>query len=292
MPLITKAIIPVAGFGTRFLPATKAQPKEMLTVVDKPVIQYIVEEAVSAGIKDIILITGQNKRAIEDHFDRNFELEYRLRQKGDLETLAQVQKISDLANFIYIRQKTPLGDGHAILQAKRLISDEPCAVLFGDIIVDNPISCTSQLLKTYEKYQDPVLAVEKVGKYDVSKYGIIKGNKVEAKTWQVSSIVEKPKPEEAPSNLALIGRYIITPEIFWLLEKVGKSAKGEIRLSNALQEFIKTRSLYAYEVEGKIYDCGDKLRFLKATVDFGLKRKDLKKDFINYIKEIKNEKNI
>lgn len=286
---ITKAIIPVAGFGTRFLPATKAQPKEMLPVVDKPIIQYVVEEAVAAGIKDIILITGQNKRAIEDHFDRNFELEYRLKQKGDLETLFHVQRISNLANFIYIRQKTPRGDGDAVLQAKRIVKDESCAVLFGDDIVDSSTPCVKQLLEVYKKYHDPILAIQETERKNISKYGIIKGVKIEERTWQVESLVEKPRPEKAPSNLGIIGKYVITPEILWILEKIQKSLKGEVRLINAFQKFIKNRSLYAYQFKGKRYDCGDKLGFLKATVDFGLKHKDLRKDFMDYIKKLKKE---
>ncbi|HLD00002.1 MAG TPA: UTP--glucose-1-phosphate uridylyltransferase GalU [Patescibacteria group bacterium] len=284
---IRKAIIPVAGFGTRFLPATKAQPKEMLTMVDKPVIQYIVEEAVASGIRDIILITGQNKRAIEDHFDRNFELEYRLRQQKKDGALKEVQKISDMANFIYIRQKTPLGDGHAILAAKELIQDdEPVAILYGDDVVDARVPVLKQLIDVYEKYQDPVIGVMKVQRKNVSKYGVVDAAKLDKHVWQVNSLVEKPKPEEAPSNLAVAGRYVITPEIFWHLERVKKGKGGEIRLIDGFRSFIKKRSVYACEFEGQRFDCGDKLEFLKATVHYGLKHHEFNSDFAKYLKTV------
>ena len=281
---IRKAIIPVAGFGTRFLPATKAQPKEMLTVVDKPVIQYIVEEAVASGIRDIILITGQNKRAIEDHFDRNFELEYRLKQQGKDGIVAQVKQISEMANFIYIRQKVPLGDGHAILAAKDLIGDEPVAVLFGDDIVDAQVPVLKQLINVYEKYEDPVVGLMKVEKKNISKYGVAGATAIGPRAWQVNSLIEKPKPEHAPSNLALIGRYVITPEVFWNLERVKKSKSGEIRLIDGLGAFLKKRSIYACEFEGRRFDCGDKLEFLKAMVHYGLKHKEFNSGFEKYLK--------
>lgn len=283
---IRKAIIPVAGFGTRFLPATKAQPKEMLTVVDKPVIQYIVEEAVASGIRDIILITGQNKRAIEDHFDRNFELEYRLKQQGKTNIMDEVRKISEMANFVYIRQKAPLGDGHAILAAKDLIGDEPVAVLFGDDIVDAKVPVLKQLMDVYEKYEDPVIGLMKVDKKNVSKYGVAGASSIGQRAWQVESLVEKPKPEHAPSNLAIIGRYIITPEIFWHLEKSKSGKDGEIRLIDGLRAHLKKRSIYAYEFEGRRFDCGDKLEFLKATVHYGLKHKEFNSGFEKYLKKI------
>ncbi len=283
---IRKAIIPVAGFGTRFLPATKAQPKEMLTVVDKPVIQYIVEEAVASGIRDIILITGQNKRAIEDHFDRSFELEYRLKQQKKDSVIKEVQKISDMANFIYIRQKVPLGDGHAILAARDLIQDEPVAVLFGDDLVDAKVPVLKQLMNVYEKYEDPVISVMKVAKKNVSKYGIVDATSVGGRTWQVKSLVEKPKPEHAPSNLAIIGKYIITPEVFWHLERVKRGSGGEIRLIDGFRQFVKKRSIYAHEFEGERLDCGDKLGFLKATVHYGLKHKELNGGFSRYLKTV------
>ncbi|OJI06533.1 UTP--glucose-1-phosphate uridylyltransferase [bacterium CG10_46_32] len=284
---IRKAIIPVAGFGTRFLPATKAQPKEMLTLVDKPVIQYIVEEAVASGITDIILVTGQNKRAIEDHFDRNFELEYRLKQKGKKELLEEIERISSLANFYYVRQKTPLGDGHAVLQAKDLIGpDEPVAILFGDDIVVNKIPALKQLIRVYEKYQDVVLAVDRVPKNEVASYGIIDVASSNGKTHEVRGFVEKPEPKNAPSNLAWIGKCIITNEIFEILSKMKRGKSGEIRLADAFSILLKKRSLYACELEGDRFDCGSKLGFLKATVAFGLAHKDLKSDFAKYLKGI------
>lgn len=283
---IRKAIIPVAGFGTRFLPATKAQPKEMLTVVDKPVIQYIVEEAVASGIKDIILITGQNKRAIEDHFDRNFELEYRLRKQKKDKIIKEVNKISELANFIYIRQKVPLGDGHALLAAKDLVGDEPVAVLFGDDIVDAKVPVIRQLIDIHEKYQDPVIGIMKVAKKFVSKYGIVDGKSMSERVWQVDSMVEKPSPEEVRSNMAITGRYVITPEVFWHLERAKKGKGGEIRLIDGLNGFLKKRSIYAYEYEGLRFDCGDKLEFLKATVHYGLKHKEFNSGFEKYLKTI------
>lgn len=293
MRKITKALIPVAGFGTRFLPATKAQPKEMLPIVDKPVIQYIVEEAVRSQIKDIILITSQNKRAVEDHFDRNFELEYRLTQKGKRKLLKQVMEISNLANFIYIRQKTPLGDGDAILQAKNLIGkNEAVAVLFGDDIVEANPPCIKQLIDIYYKYKDPVIAVMEVPKKEVSKYGIIKGIKIEDGLYQIKSLVEKPDPEKAPSNLAIIGKYVIDFEILEILSNLKPGKDGEIRLIDAFRKIVKKRPLYAYVFKGKRYDCGSKLGFLKATIEYGLKHKDLKKDFLKYLKDLKEELNL
>lgn len=284
---IRKAIIPVAGFGTRFLPATKAQPKEMLTLVDKPVIQYIVEEAVASGITDIILVTGQNKRAIEDHFDRNFELEYRLRQKGKKEILKEIDRITNLANFYYVRQKTPLGDGHAVLQARDLIApDEPVAVLFGDDIVVGKTPATKQLIRVYEKYQDVVLAVDRVAKSEVGSYGIVDVASTNGKTHEIRGFVEKPNPARAPSNLAWIGKCIITNEIFQILSKMKRGKSGEIRLADAFGILLKKRTLYACELEGTRFDCGSKLGFLQATVAFGLAHKDLKRDFAKYLKGI------
>ncbi|MFH1047923.1 MAG: UTP--glucose-1-phosphate uridylyltransferase GalU [Patescibacteria group bacterium] len=284
---IRKAIIPVAGMGTRFLPATKAQPKEMLSLVDKPVIQYIVEEAVAAGIEQIIFITSQTKRALEDHFDTNFELETRLKEKGKNKELAEVQAISTLANFIYIRQKEPRGDGHAILQAKDIVGDEPCAVLFGDDIVDHDVPCIGQLMKIYEKYRDPVIAVQRIPKQDISGYGVIAGTELGERTHEVTGFVEKPKPEEAPSDLAVIGKYIITPEVFEELEKEPAGKDNEIRLADAFIALLGKRSVYAYEFEGTRYDCGNKMQFLTAAVDFGLKHSEVNGDgkFADFIKQ-------
>lgn len=282
--MIRKAILPVAGFGTRFLPATKAQPKEMLTLVDKPVIQYIVEEAVASGIKEIIFITGHSKRSIEDHFDSNFELEYRLKQSKKLIPLREIKKISRLARFAYVRQQNPKGDGDAVLQALHLVGNEPCAVLFGDDIVDNPTPCLQQMIRVFEKYNDPIIAVKRVPKKDVSSYGIVDTVKIEKRIYQISSLVEKPSPQKAPSNLAIIGKYIITPPIFQALKTAHTSNGNEIRLIDAFREVVKKIPLYAYEFEGARYDCGNKLGFLKATVDFALKHKTLKKPFKQYLK--------
>jgi len=275
---IRKAIIPVAGLGTRFLPATKAQPKEMLSLVDKPVIQYIVEDAVAAGIEQIIFVTSQTKRAIEDHFDHNFELETRLREKGKLKELAEVEHISELASFAYIRQKNPLGDGHAILMAKDFVGEEPCLVLFGDVVVQSKVPCVKQMLEVYDHYQDSVIAVQRVPKKEISKYGIVAGRQLGPRTYEVSELVEKPKPEDAPSDLAIIGRYIITPEIFRALERAKPSVGGEIRLIDAFRAIKGQRSIYAYDFEGSWYDCGDKLQFLVATVDYGLQHPEINKD--------------
>lgn len=272
---IRKAIIPVAGLGTRFLPAAKAQPKEMLTLVDTPVIQFLVEEAVAAGIEQIIFITSQTKRAIEDHFDRNFELEYRLAQKNKKKELEEVRRISKLASFVYVRQYKPKGDGHAILMAKDLIGDEPCAVFFGDDIVDSEVPCVKQLMNVYEKYRDPVIGVYKVPKKDIGHYGCVGGTRIDERTLEVNELVEKPKPEKAPSDLAIIGRYIITPEVLGALQKARGSVGGEIRLIDAFRALKGKRSMYAHEFEGMRYDCGNKLEFMIAAVDYGLKHPEV-----------------
>jgi len=285
---ITKAIIPVAGFGTRFLPATKAQPKEMLTLVDKPVIQYIIEEAVESGITEIILITGQNKRAIEDHFDRNFELEYRLKQKHKKELLEEMDRITNLANFVYVRQKTPLGDGHAILQAMDLVDkDESVAVLFGDDLIVGKQPALKQMIDVYERYRDPVIAVERVDRKDTNQYGIVDIVSDEGKTHEIKGLVEKPEPKESPSNLGIIGKYIVTPDVLEALSKVKRGKGGEIRLIDGFRAVVKNRSIYAHECEGIRFDCGSKLGFLQATIHFGLKHPELKKDFAKYLKSIK-----
>lgn len=285
---IKKVIIPVAGLGTRFLPAVKSQPKEMLSIVDKPVIQYIVEEAVDAGIEQVIFITSQTKRSIENHFDRNFELEYRLKQKGKDDELAEIMKISDMASFVYIRQKTPLGDGHAILCAKDLIDDdEPVAVLFGDDLVDSKKSVLKQMIETYEKYKDPVIAIMEVENKDIKNYGCIDGKEMDDRIYNIKSLVEKPDPKDAPTNLAVIGKYIITPDVLEALTTINKGSldDGEIRLIDGFKKVLKKRSIVGYSFEGKRYDCGDKLGFLKATVAYGLKHPELKKDFLKYLEE-------
>ncbi len=283
--MIKKAIIPVAGFGTRFLPASKAQPKEMLPVVDKPIIQYIVEEAVASGIEEIIFITGQNKRAIEDHFDSNFELESLLEQKEKKSVLNEIRKISSLAKFAYVRQKSPKGDGDAIRQAAHLVGDEPCAILFGDDIVQSEVPCLKQLMNIFEKFGDSVVAVERVPKEDVSHYGIIGGTQLEDRLYQVNTLIEKPTLEEAPSNLAIIGKYIITPEVFEILLDPATTYKsGEVRLIDAFTALLLKKPIYALEFTGIRYDCGNKLGLLKANVEFGLSHPELGEYFRAFLK--------
>ncbi|MBU4057040.1 UTP--glucose-1-phosphate uridylyltransferase GalU [Patescibacteria group bacterium] len=288
MQRITKAILPVAGFGTRFLPITKAQPKEMLPIVDKPIIQYLVEEAVNSGIKEIIFVTGRGKRSIEDHFDDSFELEYNLVEKNKHELLKEIYKIPRLAKFSYVRQPNPMGDGHAIACARHLAGNKPCAVLFGDDIVDSEIPCLKQLIAVYEKYGDPVLALEKVPKSEVSRYGVVSGIEVGPKTYQIKTLVEKPKPEEALSNLTIVGKYIITSAIFDALEKCAPGKDGEIRLADAFKAVLaENKPIYGLEFEGKRYDCGSKIGLLKANIDFALKHKDLNGEFREYLKGLK-----
>lgn len=286
MQKVRKAIIPIAGLGTRFLPATKAQPKEMLTLVDKPIIQYIVEEAAAAGIEQIIFVTSQNKRAIEDHFDRNFELEYRLMKKGKKEMLGSILDITDLAQFVYIRQRSPKGDGDAILSARELIGDEPCAVFFGDDLVDAKVPAIRQLMDAYERYGDPVVCVTEKPKEVLHNYGVIDGIRLDGQTLQVKKFVEKPAKGKAPSNLAVFGRYIITPAIFDLLEKLKPTKDGEIRLANAYGEYIKRHPMYAHVLDGTWYDCGNKLEFLKATVEFGRRHSEIGTAFSAYLKHV------
>ena len=283
---VRKAIIPAAGLGTRFLPATKAQPKEMLPIVDKPTIQYIVEEAIEAGIEDIIIISGRNKRSIEDHFDKAYELEEELRKKGDLELLNLVQDISNLVDIHYIRQKEPRGLGHAILCAKSFIGNEPFAVLLGDDVVDSKTPCIKQLMDVYDEYNASVLGVQEVPMEDVSKYGIISCKNIESDVYKVKDLVEKPDKENAPSNIAILGRYIITPQIFEHLEKVEPGKNGEIQLTDALRKLVQNEVMYAYNFEGKRFDVGNKLGFLQATVEFALRREDLRDEFADYLRDI------
>ena len=282
---IKKAIFPVAGFGTRFLPATKAQPKEMLSVVDKPVIQYLVEEAVASGIEEIIFVTGRGKHAIEDHFDSSFELEYNLVEKDKHDLLKEVRKIANLAKFSYVRQPEPLGDGHAILCARHLVgNDEAVAVMFGDDMVDSKIPVMKQLMDVYEKYKDPVIALMQVPIEDVSRFGVVDSVKIDERTYEIKKFIEKPKPEEAPSNLVVVGKYIITPEVFEKLEK-SKNDHGEIRLANAFIKMLNdNRPIYGYEFEGERYDCGDKFDFVKATIQMGLKHSEIKNKLREYLK--------
>ncbi|MBV1756755.1 MAG: UTP--glucose-1-phosphate uridylyltransferase GalU [Dethiosulfatibacter sp.] len=284
--LIKKAIIPAAGLGTRFLPATKAQPKEMLPIVDKPTIQYIVEEAVNSGIEDILIITGRNKRAIEDHFDKSFELEVTLEQKGKQDLLRIVKDISEMVNIHYIRQKEAKGLGHAIHCAKAFIKDEPFAVLLGDDIVYSEKPCLLQLMEQYETYESTILGVQSVLPEDVDKYGIVSGEKIGENLYLVDDLIEKPNMENAPTNIAILGRYIITPGIFEVLEHTKPGAGGEIQLTDALKVLAQKEKMYAFEFQGERYDVGDKLGFLKATVEFALRKDDIKNDFMDYLRTI------
>lgn len=281
--IIRKAVFPAAGFGTRFLPVTKSLPKEMLPIVDKPVIQYLVEEAVSAGIREIIIVTGRGKRAIEDHFDYSAELEHNLVEKGKHALLKEVQKIANLAKFIYVRQPKPQGDGHAILCAKEVIGNEPFAVLFGDDIVDSKIPAIKQLINMYEKKNATIIGLEQVPQKDVSHYGIIKPKRKLGRLYEIENLVEKPSPREAPSNLAIIGKYVCSPGIWKALEKAKPSRDGEIRLIDGFKELIKHEPLYGYELEGTRYDTGDKIGLLKATISFALKRKDIGPELREYL---------
>ena len=281
---VRKAIIPAAGLGTRFLPATKAQAKEMLPIVDKPTLQYIIEEAIESGIEEILIVTGRNKKSIEDHFDRSVELELELEQKGKTAMLEMVQDISNMVNIHYIRQKEPKGLGHAIHCAKSFIGNEPFAVLLGDDIVDASTPCLKQMIDAYDEYKTTVLGVQEVAKENVDKYGILDVKHIEDRVYKVKDMVEKPAVEEAPSNIAILGRYIITPEIFNILENQAPGKGGEIQLTDALQTLATKEAIYAYNFEGRRYDVGDKLGFLEATVDFALKRPELRDDFIEFLK--------
>lgn len=289
---VKKAVIPAAGLGTRFLPATKAQPKEMLPIVDKPTIQYIVEEAVNSGIKEILIITGRNKRAIEDHFDKSVELEDQLEKSNKEDLLELVQGISNMVDIYYIRQKEPRGLGHAISRAKTFVGNEPFAVMLGDDIVDSKVPCLKQLINCYDQYKTSVLGVQPVNKEDVCKYGIVDGIKIEENVYKVNAMVEKPKINEAPSNIAILGRYIITPNIFDILERTKPGKGGEIQLTDALRELSKQEAVYAYCFDGKRYDVGDKFGFLQANIEYALKRNDLKKKLMTYLLEIQHKNEI
>ncbi|PLR81381.1 UTP--glucose-1-phosphate uridylyltransferase [Bacillus canaveralius] len=291
---VRKAIIPAAGLGTRFLPATKAQPKEMLPIVDKPTIQYIVEEAINSGIEDILIISGRGKRAIEDHFDKAYELEETLYKKEKYDKLSEIQSISNLANIHYIRQKEPKGLGHAIHCAASFIGNEPFAVLLGDDIVRCETPCLQQLIDVFDKHQNSVIGVQEVDPKDVSKYGIIAplGNKnPDDGIIPLASVVEKPRIEIAPSNYAIMGRYILTPEIFTILETLPPGSGGEIQLTDAIQKLNENENVLAYDFDGKRYDVGDKFGFVKATIDFSLEREDLNQQVKTYLNElVGNEK--
>jgi UTP--glucose-1-phosphate uridylyltransferase len=284
---ITKAVFPAAGLGTRFLPATKASPKEMMPLVDKPLIQYVVEEAVASGIEEVVMITGRGKRSIEDHFDVAFELEEDLKAKGKHKLLSQVQQINELVTFCYIRQKKALGLGHAVLTAKRIIGDEPFAVLLGDDIIDARVPALKQMMMVYKRYPSTILAIQKVPKSQTQSYGIIDGKRIENGIYLVNDLVEKPSPSEAPSNLAIIGRYILTPEIFTTLEHTKPGKGGEIQLTDGIKLLMEKQPVYAYEFEGVRHDAGDKLGFLKATVEFGLKNHEFGQKFRSYLQKLK-----
>jgi UTP--glucose-1-phosphate uridylyltransferase len=287
--LVTKAIIPAAGLGTRFLPATKAQPKEMLPLVDKPAIQYIIEEAVQSGITDIIIVTGRGKRSIEDHFDKFYELEAVLAKKEKWSALEEIQSISNLANIHYIRQKEPLGLGHAVLCARSFIGSDPFAVMLGDDIVESEEPCLKQLIKAFEQQQAPIIGVQQVEDKDLSKYGIIDPFYSRDSLRSVKGLVEKPHPEDAPSNLAIMGRYILTPDIFHFLETIQIGAGGEYQLTDALNQYNLQFPLYAKIFEGKRYDIGNPLGFIKATVEFAMRRPELKNDLLDYLTKLRAE---
>lgn len=282
---VKKAVFPVAGLGTRFLPATKSSPKEMLPLIDKPLVHYVVEEAVASGIEDILFVTGRGKRALEDYFDISFELEALLQEKGKDETLREVREIADMVKIFYVRQKQALGLGHAILCAREFVGNEPFAVLLGDDIIDGGKPCLGQLLDVYRKYRGTVLALEEVPMENISSYGCVRANQLSDQVFEVLDMVEKPKQEEAPSNLAIIGRYVLTPDIFPILEKQKPGKGGEIQLTDAIRQLLHDEAVYGCRFEGIRHDCGDKLGFLKATVDMALKRKEFNNEFRTYLKE-------
>lgn len=285
---IRKAVIPAAGFGTRFLPQTKAMPKEMLPIVDKPVIQYVVEELVASGITDIVIVTGWHKRAIEDHFDYPFELVKLLEGQGKHELLEEVKRTASLANFIYIRQKGPYGNGTPVLCAKSIVGDEPFVAIWGDEFMYAHPPRTKQCIDVFEKYGDPVISAVRVPKEDVSRYGIVEATSVEKNIWQIKKLLEKPSKEEAPSNLAAHGCYVLTPDIFPLLAHLAPGRGGEIWLTDAIKELMKTRPVYACEVaDAKYYDTGNKLEYLKTVIEFALTHKELNGEFRKYLKSLK-----
>ena len=283
---VRKAVFPAAGLGTRFLPATKAQPKEMLPLVDKPIIQYGVEEALAAGVDNIILVTGRGKNAIEDHFDVSVELETFLEARGKTELLAEIRKISNLINVSYVRQGEPLGLGHAVLVTRTLVGPEPFAVILGDDVIDANPPALKQMIDVFEEVDGPVLAIEEVPREDVSAYGIIDAEEVRPGVYKIRDLVEKPPRDEAPSNLAIIGRYILTPDIFPALEETAKDRTGEIQLTNGLRRLLSKRPIYGCRVNGVRHDTGNKLGFLKAVVYFALRRPDLAEPFREYLHTI------
>ena len=291
---VRKAVFPAAGLGTRFLPATKAKPKEMLPLVDKPIIQYAVEEALASGIETIIIVTGRGKSAIEDHFDVSYELEKILEERGQHDLLALVRQVSDLIHVAYVRQKEALGLGHAILMARQMVGEEPFAVLLGDDIIDAPVPCLRQMLDVYENSPASIVAIQEVPREKISQYGVISGSPVafngrNDQLFQLNDLVEKPSAQTAPSNLAIIGRYILEPEIFELLESTTPGAGGEIQLTDALRGLLRRQPVYGWRFEGKRYDAGDKLGFLTATVEFALRSPDFGEAFRQYLKTVVSE---
>jgi len=287
---VRKAVFPAAGLGTRFLPATKAQPKEMLPLVDKPLIQYGVEEAIHSGVQNIIIVTGRGKTAIEDHFDVSFELEHLLEKRNKKDLLATVRAISDI-NVAYVRQKEALGLGHAVLRARELVGEEPFAVILSDDVIDAEVPALRQLLDVYEFYGAPVLALMEVPKERISAYGVVDAEPVgdnngRDRLYRIRNLVEKPKPQDAPSNLAIIGRYVLTPDVFHSLETIEPGSGGELQLTDGLKHALRSRPIYGYRFEGTRYDAGDKLGFLKATVEFALKRYDLGEEFRAHLKTL------
>ena len=291
--VVKKAVIPAAGLGTRFLPATKAQPKEMLPIVDKPTLQYIIEEAVASGVEEILIITGRNKKSIEDHFDKSVELELELENKGKTDLLEIVRGISNMVNIHYIRQKEPKGLGDAIYCARYFIGDEPFAIMLGDDMVDNGQGppCLKQLIDAYEAHNASILGVQEVDKENTDKYGIIDGQKLSDNIYKVKALVEKPDPDQAPSNVAILGRYIITPQIFDILGQIPPGKNGEIQLTDALEILKDKEDMYAYVFEGRRYDLGDKLGFLQATVDAALKKPELRDEFLRYLNQVCEKEN-
>jgi UTP--glucose-1-phosphate uridylyltransferase len=286
LPAIRKAVLPAAGLGTRFLPATKASPKEMLPLVDKPLIQYAVEEAVASGIEDIIIVTGRGKRAIEDHFDRSFELEENLKGNRKDGMLKEVRRISELANFCYVRQPEARGLGHAVLCAQHLVGDEPFAIMLGDEVIDAPIPGLAQLIKIFQEREGSVLGVKKVPRQEVSRYGIVANRRIAPGLHRVDDLIEKPDPKQAPSRYAVIGRYVLSSDIFPILRRISPGKNGEIQLTDALRILAKSSPMYAHEMQGQRHDAGEKLGFLKATVEFALKNPTLGPPFAKYLKTL------
>lgn len=283
---VRKAVVLAAGYGTRLLPATKAQPKEALPLVDKPIIQYTVEEAVDSGITQVIIVTAMGKRAIEDHFDRSLELEMALREKGDLDRLAEVQRISELASIVYVRQKQQLGIGHAVLQTRDLVGNEPFVLFFPDdvIVAERPVAL--QMIGVFEEFGGPVLGVQRVAREEISQYGVVEGEPVREGVWRVRSLVEKPDPDEAPSDLGIVGRYVLTPDVFDVIERTPPGKNGEIQITDALNTLASRRPMFAYQFEGKRYDTGRPLGFLQASVELALLRPDIGPKFREYLRNL------